>query len=99
MPAGLLLGPVFCISSVLAATVRRRCPGDWLGGRVGRQARKLEEAAGLSGAGRAKIVMTTALGDESAIRKAIQGQCEGYLVKPYGKAGLLDHLRAFGLIG
>jgi two-component system chemotaxis response regulator CheY len=60
--------------------------------------RAMEEAAGIGRTERSKIVMTTALGDEGNVMRAIRSQCDGYLVKPYSKAGLLDHLRRFGLI-
>ena len=47
---------------------------------------------------RAKIMMTTALADISNVRKAAQGRCDAYLVKPYQREALLSKLRDMGLI-
>jgi two-component system, chemotaxis family, chemotaxis protein CheY len=63
-----------------------------------KQIREMENKAGICGANRVKIVMTTALGDKDNVMDAIRGHCDGYMIKPYNKATLLDHLRKFALI-
>jgi two-component system, chemotaxis family, chemotaxis protein CheY len=63
-----------------------------------KQIREMERQAGISGHNRVKIVMTTALGDSDNVTRAIREHCDGYLVKPYNKALILEHLRKFGVI-
>lgn len=63
-----------------------------------KQIREMEKKIGISGPNRVKVVMTTALGDKDNVMNAIRKQCDGYMIKPYNKATLLDHLRGFGLI-
>ncbi len=43
-----------------------------------------------------RVIMTTALSDRTHVAEAIK-HCDGYLVKPYRKARLLQYLREFGL--
>lgn len=47
---------------------------------------------------RAKIVMTTALAGAEDVRKAVQKQCDAYIIKPIRKEMLIDKLRSFNLI-
>jgi two-component system chemotaxis response regulator CheY len=56
------------------------------------------EAAHAAGARRAKIIMTTALADQQMIVQAFQAQCDGYLVKPFDRANVLDTLAQLGLV-
>jgi two-component system, chemotaxis family, chemotaxis protein CheY len=63
-----------------------------------KQIREMERTAGISGRDRAKIAMTTALADADNVTKAINEHCDGYLVKPFNKALILEHLRKFGMI-
>lgn len=63
-----------------------------------KQIREMEEEAGVGRGDRAKIVMTTTLDDQENVLKAIAGHCDGYVVKPYSKAALLDRLRELELI-
>ena len=63
-----------------------------------KQIRDMERKAGISSRDRVKIVMTTALADEDNVTTAIREHCDGYLLKPFDKATMLDHLRKFGLI-
>jgi two-component system chemotaxis response regulator CheY len=58
--------------------------------------RALERTAGIEQ--RAKIIMTTAVSDESNVLDAIREECDGFLVKPIQRAVLLDRLREFDLI-
>jgi len=63
-----------------------------------KQIREMEEEAGVGRLDRAKIVMTTSLGDQENVLKAIAGHCDGYLVKPYSRETLHDRLRELELI-
>jgi two-component system chemotaxis response regulator CheY len=47
---------------------------------------------------RAKVVMTTALGDRANVEEAIQEHCDYFLVKPIEKATLLQELQKLALI-
>ena len=60
--------------------------------------RLMEKAKGITGPDHVKILMTTALGDRANVIKAIQQQCDSFLVKPIQKAKLLEELRKLGLI-
>ena len=68
------------------------------GHEVLQQIRALEEARDISLTCGAKIVMTTTLGDIKNVAAAYRELCDGYLVKPIGKAKLLDELRRLRLI-
>jgi two-component system, chemotaxis family, chemotaxis protein CheY len=63
-----------------------------------KQIREMERKAGICDPNCVKIVMTTALGDKDNVMDAIREHCDGYMIKPYNKATLLDHLRKFALI-
>jgi two-component system, chemotaxis family, chemotaxis protein CheY len=63
-----------------------------------KQIRDMERQAGISGNDRVRIVMTTALADSDNVTMAIREHCDGYLVKPFNKALILDHLRKFGVL-
>ena len=60
--------------------------------------RELEGHFKVTPSNRAKIIMTTALGDGKTIMAAFKDQCDGYLVKPIDKAKLLKYLSDFNLI-
>ena len=60
--------------------------------------RLMEKAKGIAGPDRVKIIMTTALADRANISKAIQQQCDCFLVKPIQKAKLMEELRKLALI-
>jgi two-component system chemotaxis response regulator CheY len=60
--------------------------------------RATEEARGVIPARRAKIFMTTALGDLKSVAQAFNGLCDVYLQKPIEKTQLLEHLRESRLI-
>jgi len=65
-----------------------------------RQIRAIEDAQGLRGmAERAKIIMTTALGDMKTIFKAFHGLCDAYVTKPVVRERLLDEMRKLNLPG
>jgi len=57
-----------------------------------------EEAAGILGLDRTKVVMTTASSDRNDIRAAFHSQCDAYLVKPIRNEMLLEALTNLGLI-
>ncbi len=46
----------------------------------------------------AKIIMTTAMDDSQSIMQAFRQQCDGYLVKPIKKKGLLKIMDDLGLL-
>lgn len=60
--------------------------------------RSMESARGVLPADRAIIIMTTTLSDVKNVVTAISGLTNGYLVKPFNKAKLLELLRKFKLI-
>src|SRR5664279_2753922 len=57
-----------------------------------------EVARGIISSSGSRIVMTTALGDVKNIFATFHDLCDGYLIKPIGKAKLLETLRTLGLI-
>jgi two-component system chemotaxis response regulator CheY len=59
--------------------------------------RKLENETGISLKDRAKVIITTSLADSYNIEKAIQLECDGYLLKPVVKEKLMDQLRKLGI--
>lgn len=63
-----------------------------------KQIRAFEEQQGVNPARYAKVVMTTALGDYRNRSDAYYSLCDAYIVKPIGKAALLDELRKLALI-
>ena len=58
--------------------------------------REIEEKAGSRGLDRAKVIMTTALGDRKNIMESFREQCDGYLVKPIDKKKFLKLLGSLG---
>ena len=60
--------------------------------------REVEEYHGVKAGHEAKIIMTTALGDPKSILGSFRSQCDGYIVKPMTRSGLLSELRNSGLI-
>jgi two-component system, chemotaxis family, chemotaxis protein CheY len=57
--------------------------------------RRLEQEAGGTPPPRARVVMTTGHADTDTVRNAIREGCDGYVVKPYEQAVLLEQLRRF----
>jgi len=62
-----------------------------------RQIRVLEEAHGLARRDRAKVLMLTAVADRESVELAAGRGCNGFLVKPTDKGGLLSKLSELGL--
>ena len=60
--------------------------------------RTLEAKHGKNAGNGAKIVMTTVSRDKADIIKAFREQCDGYLLKPVGKAALIDCLKELRLL-
>lgn len=60
--------------------------------------RAVEESRGILRHRRTKVVMTTALGHEASVTRAIQGQCDGYLVKPIDMRVLVALLQQWQLV-
>ena len=63
-----------------------------------KEIRAHEEANGILSSDGVKVIMTTALDDLKSVSRAYNELCDGYLVKPVGKAELLDEVRRLGLI-
>jgi two-component system chemotaxis response regulator CheY len=63
-----------------------------------KEIRAMEMELGVQEHDRVKIVMITALGDSGNVMAAILEHCNGYLIKPFNKASVLEHLRKFRLI-
>ena len=57
-----------------------------------------EKKAGVMPGKGVKIIMTTALGDSKNVMTSFKGLCDGYIVKPIDKAGLLKEIRKLSLI-
>jgi len=74
-------------------------PGGMDGHEVLRGIRELEAAAGAAGGKRSRVIMTTAADGRESIIDAFRSSCDGYLVKPIGKAELMSKLSALGLLG
>ena len=64
-----------------------------------REIRKFEAKQNIDEKARAKVIMTTVLGDREHIMAAARGKCQAYLVKPIDKAVLLEKLQTLGLLG
>jgi two-component system chemotaxis response regulator CheY len=59
--------------------------------------RALEQERGIDDAGRAKVIMTTALEDHDNVLAAFSNACDGYVVKPIEKKKFLETLASIGL--
>jgi two-component system chemotaxis response regulator CheY len=68
------------------------------GHEVLRVIRTMESRLGVPETAGVKIIVTTAQRDVENVKKAIQGKCDGYLLKPVDKAGLLEKLRSLKVI-
>jgi two-component system, chemotaxis family, chemotaxis protein CheY len=68
------------------------------GQEVLRTIRTIEEDAGIFKGDGVKVIMTTVLDDKDHIFSSFRDFCDGYLVKPFKKAQLMDHLKNFGFI-
>ncbi len=60
--------------------------------------RSLEGSMNINALNAVKIIMTTALDNCGNIWGTFNGQCDGYLVKPYDKGKLIDAVRSLGLL-
>jgi two-component system chemotaxis response regulator CheY len=58
---------------------------------------EMEQCAGIAAEDRAKIMMTTALGDRRNLNEAGEHECDAYLVKPIDKGKILGKIHAFGI--
>lgn len=67
------------------------------GHKVLRKIRETEVISDINEADRVKVVITTALADYKNVKKAMQGKCQAYLLKPIGKRRLLEKLQTLGL--
>ena len=60
--------------------------------------RSIEEAVGIKGLDRAKVIMTSASSDRSDIRSAFRVECDAYLIKPIDKDKLFQQMQELNLI-
>ena len=63
-----------------------------------KELRAIEEAENVSYKSRARIIMTTALGDVKNVMGAFFELCDGYLVKPFSRVQLEAELKRLKLI-
>ncbi|HBA84011.1 MAG TPA: response regulator [Verrucomicrobia bacterium] len=61
-----------------------------------RQIRGIEKKCGMTPGKRTRILMTTAQNDPSNVVAALQGECDGYLLKPLNQDLLSQKLQEFG---
>ena len=59
--------------------------------------RKMEEERGLDKEEQAKILMVTAHSDMETV-KACAGKCDGYVIKPFNKKGMVDKFKQLGFL-
>jgi two-component system chemotaxis response regulator CheY len=59
--------------------------------------RKMEEGRGMDKEEQAKILMVTAHSDIKTV-KACAGKCDGYVIKPFNKKGMVDKFKQLGLL-
>ncbi len=67
------------------------------GHEVLKEIRAIEEIHGVEEDAAVKIVMTTALSNQSAVSEAFKAHCDAYIIKPIMKQKLLDQLQFLGL--
>jgi two-component system, chemotaxis family, chemotaxis protein CheY len=68
------------------------------GQEVLRMIRTIEENAGIFRGDGVKVIMTSILDDKENIFTSFREFCDGYLVKPFNKSKLMEHLSTFKLI-
>ena len=60
--------------------------------------RSIEEAIGLKGLDRTKVIMVSASSDRSDIRSAFRLECDAYLIKPIDRDKLFQQMQELELI-
>jgi two-component system chemotaxis response regulator CheY len=68
------------------------------GQNVLKEIRRKEEQMGIKGLDGVKIVMMTALSDNTNIIDAFKSQCEGYIIKPVRKDKVIRQLADLGIL-
>ncbi len=68
------------------------------GQEVLKEIRRMEAERNIHGLKGVKVIMTTALSDNTNILEAFRSQCEAYLIKPILRDKLLKEMRSLGLI-
>jgi two-component system, chemotaxis family, chemotaxis protein CheY len=68
------------------------------GQEVLRAIRAMEREKGILDGHGVKVIMTSALKDGDNVMTAFRELCDAYLVKPFDKTKLIEHLRTFQLI-
>jgi two-component system chemotaxis response regulator CheY len=59
--------------------------------------REMEKGLGLDKEEQAKILMVTAHSDMKTV-KACAGKCDGYVIKPFNKKGMVDKFKQLGFL-
>ena len=59
--------------------------------------REMEKGRGMDKEEQAKILMVTACSDMETV-KACVGKCDGYVIKPFNKEGMVDKFKKLGLL-
>ena len=59
--------------------------------------RAIERARGMNQNETVKVIMTTSATDDMVLANAYEALCDGYVVKPYGQAVIIDQLKALGV--
>jgi len=70
---------------------------DMSGREVLRSIREMEEAAGVGGLDRVKVIMTTASDDRETIMASFRSECDAYLIKPIAHDRLMSTIGTLGL--
>jgi len=70
---------------------------DMSGREVLKKIREMEEAAGVGGLDRVKVIMTTASDDRENIMGSFRSECDAYLVKPIELDRLMSTIGSLGL--
>ena len=63
-----------------------------------KQIRALESESGFMVGQGSKIIMTTALSDNTSVITAFRGECDSYLIKPIHKKSVADKFEELGLL-
>ena len=63
-----------------------------------RKIRWYEELTCLPEVDKVKIIVTTSQSDKASVQKAIQLQCNNYMLKPIDRFKLMTHLRSYGFM-
>ncbi len=60
--------------------------------------REMEAKFEIDPPNRSKIIMTTALSNETDVLRALKSGCDAYLIKPIDSSKLREHIKNFGFV-